>query len=66
MQETRGWSRERGAEEEVRPETRTLAPVWEREMKEGTKSGSLWVGILERGMRRRYIRGRKVRIQKEE
>lgn len=41
MQDTSGSVGSRGAEWEVRPETRVLGP-WEREMKEGSKSGALW------------------------
>lgn len=40
IHDTRGSVGSRGAECEVRPETRVLGP-WEREMKEGSKSGEL-------------------------
>jgi hypothetical protein len=40
IQDIKGCERGRGAEEEVRPETRVLGP-WERDMKEDAKSGEL-------------------------
>jgi hypothetical protein len=39
-QATRGWSRSRGADEEVRPVALALGPL-EREITEGEKSGEL-------------------------